>query len=602
MAKSNTKKIHKIGNTRIVPISLKILIVFTSLLLFSNFSSNLVSVMLAQRQITQLTNEVLSDHLKQIFMSATNQWDLYKYSNDKDTAVNAVKTVAQAGLSDAGNVAMAFNTDGEILFIVNGTSLAVEKTLRRVKFAPVKKAIEKNRINADAAREWRSFPDSSALDEINRKLVIGTNEGVVQFNSESGDYLGVYTYQKDWNLYFVCAERSQETFYTTLFNFGITSLFIIFVTIVFLCVGLYLLNRILKNIGVFAKDIYQMQNDHQLGIIDISKANHDDVTYFAASFNALSSSVNNLLTTFQKFVPKDITAKAYAGEAVNLEGKQRELTIMFSDIRNFTSKTEVLGNEIIDLLNVHYGRIIHLVHENGGVIGSIIGDAVLGIYGTEESKNKSLNAVNAAYQMIRTTQSFRNSLKLRRAQIEEKRKLNDAEDRIFRACLVEIGVGLDGGNVFYGNIGSIEHMANTVIGDSVNSASRLEGLTRLYALPVICSKYIKDEVEKVSSKYHFEEIDMVQVKGKSEGIKIYYPLDTEEDTQEVILQFEVFEEALQLYYEGKWAPSRKKFKEFKKFMQKNQPSYVTVADVFIHRMGLKSAPANWSGIWAMTTK
>ena len=204
--------------------------------------------------------------------------------------------------------------------------------------------------------------------------------------------------------------------------------------------------------------------------------------------------------------------------------------------------------------------------------------------------------------MIRTTYELREAVKQKKVQIEEKRKLTDAEDKVYRACLIEIGVGLDGGTVFYGNIGSLEHMANTVIGDNVNSASRLEGLTRLYALPVICSKYVKDEVEKSSSQYRFEEIDMVQVKGKSEGNKIYYPVDLEIEPQDVVKEFNVYHEALQHYYEGDWSSARKKFKEFKKFMQKNQPSYVTMADVFIHRMGLKSAPANWSGIWAMTTK
>lgn len=601
MSREN-RKIRKIGNTKIVPISIKILWVFVSLLLFSNFSSNLISIMLSQRQINQLTNEILADHLKQIFMSATNQYELYKYSNDKDTAVNAIKKVAQADLSSPGNIALAMNTDGEILFIVNGRNYDRQKMLEKLKFKPLVDFAEKNRVDADAVQEWGVFPDSNALNEINKRLVIGTNEGVLHFTSESGDYQGVYTYQKDWNLYFVCAEGHSEILYSSLFNFGIISIFILVVTVIFLCVGLFLLNKILKNIGIFATDLYEMQSQNRLGTIDISKSNHDDVTYFAASFNALSSSVNNLLTTFQKFVPKDITAKAYAGQSVNLEGNQKELTIMFSDIRNFTSKTEVLGNEIIDLLNIHYSRIIHLIHENEGVIGSIIGDAILGIYGTEESKNKSLNAVQAAYQMIRTTYELREAVKQKKVQIEEKRKLTDAEDKVYRACLIEIGVGLDGGTVFYGNIGSLEHMANTVIGDNVNSASRLEGLTRLYALPVICSKYVKDEVEKTSSQYRFEEIDMVQVKGKSEGNKIYYPVDLEIEPQDVVKEFDVYHEALQHYYEGDWSSARKKFKEFKKFMQKNQPSYVTMADVFIHRMGLKSAPANWSGIWAMTTK
>jgi len=130
-----------------------------------------------------------------------------------------------------------------------------------------------------------------------------------------------------------------------------------------------LLNKILKNISQFAYEVSLMQETKKLGTIDISKAPNDDVTYFAASFNSLSSSVNNLISTFQRFAPKDISDKAYAGKPVGLEGTQRELTLLFSDIKNFTYRTETLGSEIIDLLNIHYNRIIHIIHENSGVIG-----------------------------------------------------------------------------------------------------------------------------------------------------------------------------------------------------------------------------------------
>ena len=79
----------------------------------------------------------------------------------------------------------------------------------------------------------------------------------------------------------------------------------------------------------------------------------------------------------------------------------------------------------------------------------------------------------------------------RRAEIEQTRNLTEAEERVFKAVLLDVGVGIDGGTVFYGNIGSDEHMTNTVIGDNVNSASRLEGLTRVYHLPVIVSDFIR---------------------------------------------------------------------------------------------------------------
>ena len=131
------------------------------------------------------------------------------------------------------------------------------------------------------------------------------------------------------------------------------------------------------------------------------------------------------------------------------------------------------------------------------------------------------------------------------------------------------------------------------IGDNVNSASRLEGLTREYHLPVIVSEYIKKEAESISKRYKFYEIDTVQVKGKTTGKKIYFPIDTYVQGAVALSEkYDVFEEGLAFYYKGDWTKARKKFKE----------SDLEVSEVFLERMGRKSAPAKWSGIWEMTTK
>ena len=364
-------------------------------------------------------------------------------------------------------------------------------------------------------------------------------------------------------------------------------------TMLFIIVGYVLLKKEFEPVTRFTNDLISMQKRKQLEIIDLSNAPNDDITYMAASFNSLSSSVNNLLGTFQKFVSKDVVAKAYTEQGISLEGSQQELAILFSDIRSFTYRTETLGNDIIDLLNVHYNRVIHNVHENYGVVGSIIGDAILAVYGTLESKHsKSYNAILAAWDITRATASLRETMKLRRVEIEQKRSLTESEEKIFLAVSLDVGVGIDGGNVFYGNIGSNEHMANTVIGDNVNSASRLEGLTRIYHIPVIVSEYVKNEVEKETERYIFYEIDTVQVKGKTEGKKIYFPFDVEQMDKALLEKYDMFEEGLKAYYEGDWKTARKYMKDCD----------LDVKDVFLERMGVKSCPKDWSGIWTMTTK
>ena len=136
-------------------------------------------------------------------------------------------------------------------------------------------------------------------------------------------------------------------------------------------------------------------------------------------------------------------------------------------------------------------------------------------------------------------------------------------------------------------------MANTVIGDNVNSASRLEGLTRIYHLPVIVSEYIKDEVLAETARFKFYEIDTVQVKGKTQGKKIYFPFDTNEMDSSLLAKYDLFEEGLQAYYSGDWKTARKNFKN---------SELPELTEVFMERMGNKSAPEGWNGIWAMTTK
>ena len=182
---------------------------------------------------------------------------------------------------------------------------------------------------------------------------------------------------------------------------------------------------------------------------------------------------------------------------------------------------------------------------------------------------------------------------MRRKEVEKKRKLTESEEKIFLAVSLDVGVGIDGGNVFYGNIGSNEHMANTVIGDNVNSASRLEGLTRIYHLPVIVSSYIRDEVMEETTRFKFFEIDTVQVKGKTQGKKIYFPFDTNEMDNTLLAKYEVYEKGLQAYYDGDWKTARKEFKN-------SQLDELT--QVFMERMGNKGAPEGWNGIWTMTTK
>ncbi|MBO4629671.1 MAG: adenylate/guanylate cyclase domain-containing protein [Treponema sp.] len=556
----------KVGKTRIVPLGLKILIIFITIILLSNFATNFLSLQLSKKEIINLNNTIMVEQLKELYTNATNQFQIYNYSDDKEGSQEALEKVAKSGFSNKNSAAIGVMPSGEIIFAASNNMFA----------------------------SWSFFSDEEVLNKLNEDYNNDIKEGSVSFTQNGKEYFGVYKYQADWGYYLIRVENRADLDANTRSVYLYALLIIIILTIAFVVIGWLILNHEFRPVRLITKDLYEMQQHKQLELIDLSHAKNDDITYLAASFNSLSSSVNNLLGTFQKFVPKDVVAKAYSDQGIGLEGSQRELAMLFSDIKSFTYRTETLGNDIIDVLNVHYNRVIHNVHENAGVVGSIIGDAILAVYGTLESKrSKSYNAILAAWDITHATAALRETMKLRRIEIEKKRKLTESEEKIFVAVSLDVGVGIDGGNVFYGNIGSNEHMANTVIGDNVNSASRLEGLTRIYHLPVIVSEYIKDEVLAETTRFKFYEIDTVQVKGKTQGKKIYFPFDTNEMDNSLLVKYDLYEEGLQSYYAGDWKNARKCFKN---------SDLPELTEVFMERMGNKSAPEGWNGIWAMTTK
>ena len=567
-------KIHffsRVGKTRIIPIGLKMLLIFVILVLLSNFITNFISLQLTQRQIINLNNTIMVSQLKELYTTSSNQFQIYSYSGNREESIDAMCKVARGGFANKNSIALGLTEEGKIEFFADANELAVIGQF-----------------------------DKSALRLINKNKQEGTEEGSISFTSPYGDYFGVYKYQNDWGYYIIRAELRSDLEKANYRVYGIISALIMLFTFLFVAAGYITIRREFRSLRSFTDDLIEMQKKKQLSLIDISKAPNDDVTYMAASFNALSTQVNNLLDTFQKFVSKDIVAKAYAGRDVGLEGRQRELAMLFSDVKSFTYRTETLGNDIIEVLNVHYNRVIYNVHENYGIVGSIIGDAILAIYGTLDSKrSKAYNAIISAWNITRATAELRQEMQTRREEIEKTRKLTESEERVFQAVMVDVGVGIDGGKVFYGTIGRNDfedprqsHMTNTVIGDTVNSASRLEGLTRIYHIPVVVSESIKDEVSAETARYKFIEIDTVQVKGKTQGKKIYFPFDTNEMDETLLGQYEEFEKGLKSYYEGDWKNARKIFKGLE----------LEVTQVFLERMGTKGAPADWSGIWAMTTK
>lgn len=554
----------KINNTRVVPVTLKIALIFTLFILFSNLFTNYINLSFNRMELISLAKEILAKDLKEIHEFANTQYDIYLMNGEYESSIEAIEEKAENQFNYDKSIAFGMKENGSFIFeAFDGDKMGGLTD---------EKQIEK--ITGDETGLSRQFP-------------------VIEYNGE--DYLCVVSYNTKWDCYVVRGEELTEFYSPTRAIFFKLSFIILGITVLLAIAGTLVLRYMLRFVNKFTRAIMDMINNSEMTLIDLDGATNDDVTFLGASFNSLSATIDNLITIFRKFATRDVAERAYKEKNIQLEGHTRELTILFSDIKGFTFITETLGPDIIKLLNMHYDKAIGAIFEEEGIIGSIIGDAILAVFGTKNSlANKSMASVRAAYKLQRVASWVRTEMnRIKEKIIEKQGSLSEAQEKVHKAVLLQIGVGIDGGDVFYGNIGSRERMTNTVIGDNVNSSSRLEGLTRVYKTPVICSQYIKDDIENNVADHgiHFLEIDTVQVKGKTIGKVVYWPILKENLDEEMLQNINDFSKGLELYYDGKWPQARTFFNK----------CTLPLAEVFRERTS-GICPADWKGIWTMKTK
>jgi len=246
---------------------------------------------------------------------------------------------------------------------------------------------------------------------------------------------------------------------------------------------------------------------------------HDEVAELSSTFNDMAKGLeerDRVKATFNKFHNKEIAEKLLSGE-VKLGGERKRAVIFFSDVRGFTGMSESMEPEqVVELLNEYMTRMVAVIRAHGGIVDKYVGDAIMALWGVPlGGDNDTVRAVSACLAM-RQELAVLNELRVARGHVP-----------------LKIGMGLNIGPVIAGNIGSDEKMEYTVIGDSVNLASRIESMTKEYGTDLLISRAVYDEVK---DQFSFQACESAMVKGKSAAIEVFKVRGYVDQGREILIE------------------------------------------------------------------
>ncbi len=292
----------------------------------------------------------------------------------------------------------------------------------------------------------------------------------------------------------------------------------------------------------------------------------------------------NTKKMMERYLPPQLIGELYK-KYTSLEpgGEKKVVTILFSDIRSFTTISESMSAEdVVLFLNDYLSTMTDIIFTQEGTIDKFIGDSIMTIFGAPISgEDDALRAIKAAVLMNRELENFN----LRHSEFKNSLK---------------IGIGIHTGEVIAGNIGSSKRLDYTVIGDSVNLSSRIEGLTSFYNCPILISDSTFNELDKdeIEDLFCLREVDNVRVKGKLNNVKIYEVLafDTINEKEQLVKKIAIFESGLKLY-------RNRKFSEAIIFFEKLAHDEVSLLYIKRCKDFINNPPDNsWDGTFVMLTK
>ncbi len=289
-------------------------------------------------------------------------------------------------------------------------------------------------------------------------------------------------------------------------------------------------------------------------------------------------------STMARYMTKEVADRLLdVGGEDALGGTAQLATVLFSDIRDFTTIAEELGpRQTVSLLNEYFTDMIDVIFSHGGILDKYIGDAIMAVFGTPfESPKDADNAVLVANEMMGVLRIFN----------EKRRKEGKVELRI--------GVGMATGELVSGNIGSLKRMDYTAIGDTVNLASRLEGATKYYGVNILWSEAT---AKALTNPVRCREVDLIRVKGKNKPVSIFEGLDYHSTGSFPSLDrvLDRFQQGIDLYRKRDWKKAIGCFESTLDLHRGDMPSQIYLKRCRHYQD--TPPPDDWDGVWVMTEK
>jgi adenylate cyclase len=285
---------------------------------------------------------------------------------------------------------------------------------------------------------------------------------------------------------------------------------------------------------------------------------------------------------FGQYVPGEVVDEMSKNpEQVSMEGESREMTILFSDVRGFTSISEGLEpKELAQLMNEFLTPLSRVIYGHRGTIDKYMGDCIMAFWGAPlPDTHHAHNAVLSGLEMQRRLRELQPHFKER------------GWPEIY------IGVGINTGRVNVGNMGSEVRVAYTVMGDAVNLASRLEGITKEYGARVL----VGESTKVAAPEFVYREVDLVRVKGKEQPVAIFEPLGLAGEVEQAVLdEIKLFQQALRLYRKQEWDKAELQLLNLSKTAARTRLYEVYVERIAYYR---NNPPGeNWDGVFVFKTK